>query len=127
MITAPGKVQKKDLWNNSVKKQTFSGDAPLPGKLGRALQKTEYTMLGKAPIFEGTFVQVTKKGEYIGIHNHPNTVTVGILATNPTLLLPNLMIIAQENRGTVAKGPKAKDLEITRFVPLELVEFFLTT
>lgn len=59
-------------------------------------------------------MQVTKKGEYIGIHNHPNTLTLGIFATQPALLLPNLMVIAQEKRGRGAKRRKHSDLEITR-------------
>nr|XP_020634337.1 protein FAM71E2-like [Pogona vitticeps] len=107
------------------KNRPSGGDAPLPGKLRRVLQRAEYNMLDNAPIFEGNFVQVTRKGECISIHNHPHIVTMGVLATSPTLPLPNLMIIAREKQRRGAKRPKAKDLEITRLVPLEMVELRL--
>ena len=40
------------------KNRPSGGDAPLPGKLRRVLQRAEYNMLDNAPIFEGNFVQV---------------------------------------------------------------------
>ncbi|KAL7977451.1 hypothetical protein Chor_009400, partial [Crotalus horridus] len=70
-------------------------------------------------------VQVNKEGQFINIHKHPNVVTIGILASSPKLLLPDLMIIAREKQETTNKTPRSRALEITRLIPLELVEIFV--
>ncbi|XP_062992969.1 Golgi-associated RAB2 interactor protein 5B [Elgaria multicarinata webbii] len=128
MTTYPsGKARRKDPQNfpECIGDQDFSGWAPSPGKLQKLLQKAEYNLLSKAPIFEGNFLQVTKRGKCAGILNHPNIVVVGILASSPSLLLPDLMIIAREKASVGAKHPKSKELEITRLIPLEAVEIFV--
>lgn len=56
--------------------------------------------------------QVTKRGEFVDIHNHPILVTMGIAASKPSMPLPDLMIIARDKRGR--KDPKSKELEVTR-------------
>ncbi|XP_042333007.1 protein FAM71E2 isoform X2 [Sceloporus undulatus] len=128
MVTRPpGKPLRKGLqdYPDFMNDEAFSGWAPSPGKLRSVLQRAEYNLLGDVPIFEGNFVQVTRKGEYIGIHNHPNIIIMGILASSPNMLLPDLMIIAREKEGTTATVPKSRDLEITRVIPLNLVEIFV--
>ncbi|ETE73435.1 Protein FAM71B, partial [Ophiophagus hannah] len=67
-------------------------------------------------------IQVNKDGQFINIHKHPNVVTIGILASSPRLLLPDLMIIAREKQETTNKNLKSRALEITRLIPLDLVE-----
>uniref|UniRef100_A0A670Z1H3 Golgi associated RAB2 interactor protein-like Rab2B-binding domain-containing protein n=1 Tax=Pseudonaja textilis TaxID=8673 RepID=A0A670Z1H3_PSETE len=59
-------------------------------------------------------IQVNKDGQFINIHKHPNVVTIGILASSPKLLLPDLMIIAREKQETTNKNLK--------LIPLDLVE-----
>ncbi|XP_013908422.1 PREDICTED: uncharacterized protein LOC106538459 [Thamnophis sirtalis] len=68
---------------------------------------------------------VNKDGQFINIHKHPNVVVIGILASSPKLLLPDLMIIAREKQETTNRNLKSRALEITRLIPLDLVDIFV--
>nr|XP_028559333.1 protein FAM71C-like [Podarcis muralis] len=68
-------------------------------------------------------MQLTKTGEYAVIHNQPNLVMVGILSSSPGLLLPDMMVIARVRKGIRDIEAKAKDLEVTRLISLNLVAF----
>ncbi|XP_004626988.1 protein FAM71A [Octodon degus] len=102
------------------------------GKLQRHLHKGEYDMFKYAPIFESDFIQITKRGEVIDVHNRVRMVTVGIACTSPILLIPDVMLLArpatnceefegfsQATKGKSRKGPKP--LELTRLLPLKFV------
>uniref|UniRef100_A0A670Z7N9 Golgi associated RAB2 interactor protein-like Rab2B-binding domain-containing protein n=1 Tax=Pseudonaja textilis TaxID=8673 RepID=A0A670Z7N9_PSETE len=78
---------------------------------GQNLLNTTYDF--KAPL-SFLSIQVNKDGQFINIHKHPNVVTIGILASSPKLLLPDLMIIAREKQETTNKNLK--------LIPLDLVE-----
>ncbi|XP_072687229.1 Golgi-associated RAB2 interactor protein 4 [Canis lupus baileyi] len=101
------------------------------GKLQRQLHKGEYDIFKYAPIFESDFIQITKRGEVIDVHNRVRMVTVGIASTSPILPLPDVMLLArpaagceEHGRGQAAKGKgrkAAKALELTRLLPLKFV------
>ncbi|KAM8949490.1 Golgi-associated RAB2 interactor protein 4 [Lycaon pictus] len=101
------------------------------GKLQRQLHKGEYDIFKYAPIFESDFIQITKRGEVIDVHNRVRMVTVGIASTSPILPLPDVMLLArpaagceERGRGQAAKGKgrkAAKALELTRLLPLKFV------
>ncbi|XP_064450216.1 Golgi-associated RAB2 interactor protein 4 [Mirounga angustirostris] len=102
------------------------------GKLQRQLHKGEYDIFKYAPIFESDFIQITKRGEVIDVHNRVRMVTVGIASTSPILPLPDVMLLARPATGceehsgrgqaTKGKGRKAsKTLELTRLLPLKFV------
>ncbi|XP_060110966.1 Golgi-associated RAB2 interactor protein 5B [Heteronotia binoei] len=124
MITyPPGNIRRgQHIFPECVSEHAFGGWLPTKGELHKLLQRGEYNLIGDAPIFEGTFVQVTKRGEFIGILNHPNIVILGILASTPTMLLPDLMIIARDKK---EGNSKSRKLEIARLIPLELVEIYV--
>uniref|UniRef100_A0A8C8R9D2 Golgi associated RAB2 interactor protein-like Rab2B-binding domain-containing protein n=1 Tax=Pelusios castaneus TaxID=367368 RepID=A0A8C8R9D2_9SAUR len=103
------------------------------GDLQRVLGKGEYAPFTSAPMFESNFVQVNRRGEPIYVHNRPNCVTVGICASNPSLSLPNVMLLAhtvppfpQEAMSKPWKAlkqpPSMEQLVLSRFFPLEFVE-----
>uniref|UniRef100_A0A8C6X613 Golgi associated RAB2 interactor protein-like Rab2B-binding domain-containing protein n=1 Tax=Naja naja TaxID=35670 RepID=A0A8C6X613_NAJNA len=110
--------------------QALWGWSPSPGKLQKLLQKPEYSVFRGAQTFESSFFQVNKDGQFINIHKHPNVVTIGILASSPRLLLPDLMIIAREKQETTNKNlkPPCKVRVLVllfltyRLIPLDLVE-----
>ncbi|XP_058035477.1 muscle M-line assembly protein unc-89-like [Ahaetulla prasina] len=85
----------------------------------------EYSVFRGAQTFESNFFQVTKDGQFSNIHKLPNVVTIGILASCPKMLLPDLMIIAREKQETTNRNLKSRALEITRLIPLDLVEIFV--
>ncbi|KAL6064411.1 hypothetical protein STEG23_006845 [Scotinomys teguina] len=101
------------------------------GKLQRQLYKGEYDIFKYAPIFESDFIQITKRGEVIDVHNRVRMVTVGIACTSPVLPLPDVMLLARPAPGGEdfpghgqTKGKKrkaAKTLELTRLLPLKFV------
>ncbi|XP_051004336.1 Golgi-associated RAB2 interactor protein 4 [Acomys russatus] len=102
------------------------------GKLQRQLYKGEYDIFKYAPIFESDFIQITKRGEVIDVHNRVRMVTVGIACTSPILPLPDVMLLARPAPGcedfpghgqtTKGKNRKAvKSLELTRLLPLKFV------
>ncbi|CAO2638870.1 Golgi-associated RAB2 interactor protein 4 [Lemmus lemmus] len=102
------------------------------GKLQRQLYKGEYDIFKYAPIFESDFIQITKRGEVIDVHNRVRMVTVGIACTSPILPLPDVMLLARPApgcedfavRGQTIKGKNrkaAKALELTRLLPLRFV------
>ncbi|XP_033024274.1 protein FAM71E2 [Lacerta agilis] len=104
-------------------KRVAQGRSSATGRLKQVLRRPEYSPLGEGEIFEGTFLQLTKTGEYAVIHNQPNLVMVGILSSRPGLLLPDMMVIARVRKGIRDIEAKAKDLEITRLISLNLVAF----
>ncbi|XP_055465166.1 Golgi-associated RAB2 interactor protein 4 [Psammomys obesus] len=102
------------------------------GKLQRQLYKGEYDIFKYAPIFESDFIQITKRGEVIDVHNRVCMVTVAIACTSPILPLPDVMLLARPapgceevpGRGQSTKGKKgkgSKTLELTRLLPLKFV------
>ncbi|XP_037008173.2 Golgi-associated RAB2 interactor protein 3 [Artibeus jamaicensis] len=104
------------------------------GDLQRQLYKGgEYDIFKYAPMFESDFIQISKKGEMIDVHNRVRMVTVGIASTSPILPLPDVMLLARptkvcdeharHTRPTKGRGRKpAKVLELTRLLPLKFVK-----
>ena len=104
------------------------------GKLQRQLYKGEYPIFQYAPVFESDFIQVSRKGEVIDVHNRAQMVTVGIVRTSPHLTLPDVMLLAQpvaicddSNRHGPAAQKRGKKptqiLELTRLFPQSAVLF----
>ncbi|ELK28349.1 Protein FAM71B [Myotis davidii] len=104
------------------------------GDLQRQLNKGgEYDIFKYAPMFESDFIQISKKGEMIDVHNRVRMVTVGIASTSPILPLPDVMLLARPTkvceehtrRPRPAKGrgrKPPKTLELTRLLPLKFVK-----
>ncbi|XP_057383380.1 Golgi-associated RAB2 interactor protein 4-like [Balaenoptera acutorostrata] len=102
------------------------------GKLQQHLHKGEYDIFRYAPIFESDFIQITKRGDVIDVHNCVCMVTVGIASSSPVLPLPDIMLLArwatgceehaERSQATKGKSHKAaKTLELTRLLPLKFV------
>ncbi|XP_025256897.1 protein FAM71C [Theropithecus gelada] len=102
------------------------------GKLQRQLYKGEYTIFRYAPMFESDFIQISKRGEVMDVHNRARMVTVGIVRTSPCLTLPDVMLLARpaavcDNArcGPATQKtdtPPAEILELTRLLPLMFVK-----
>ncbi|XP_052614306.1 Golgi-associated RAB2 interactor protein 3 [Peromyscus californicus insignis] len=104
------------------------------GNLQRQLYKGgEYDIFKYAPMFESDFIQISKKGEVIDVHNRVRMVTVCIASTSPVLPLPDVMLLARPakvceehaRRARFIKGrgrKPPKTLELTRLLPLKFVK-----
>ncbi|XP_048473536.1 DNA ligase 1-like [Rhincodon typus] len=108
-------------------KQKICTDTPTPGALQQHLFYGEYDPFKYAPIFESDFVQVTKKGEVLNIHNQVTVVTVGVTSTSPNFNLPNVMLLARPInalREMMCNCTVSEDrcpMELTRLFPLSFV------
>uniref|UniRef100_A0A8C8ZT42 Golgi associated RAB2 interactor family member 6 n=1 Tax=Prolemur simus TaxID=1328070 RepID=A0A8C8ZT42_PROSS len=104
------------------------------GKLQRQLYKGEYAIFKYAPMFESDFIQISKRGEVIDVHNRAGMVTVGIVRTSPGLTLPDVILLAQpaaaSDDSSARCGPATQEggskptqiLELTRLFPLKCVK-----
>ncbi|XP_038604129.1 LOW QUALITY PROTEIN: protein FAM71A-like [Tachyglossus aculeatus] len=100
------------------------------GELQRQLYQGEYDPFKYAPMFESAFIQISKRGEVIDVHNRVRMVTVGIASTSPVLPLPNVMLLARPIVTSDDQHPpsrfkhrkSAKTLELTRLLPLKFVK-----
>ncbi|XP_038621836.1 protein FAM71D [Tachyglossus aculeatus] len=99
------------------------------GELQCVLNGGEYTPFTSTPMLESNFIQVSKKGESVYLHNRANWVTVGICASSPTLPLPNVMLLAhlmptspkeaQPKLWSFSRPTSQYKLVLTRFIPLQ--------
>ncbi|XP_077160133.1 Golgi-associated RAB2B interactor protein 3-like isoform X2 [Paroedura picta] len=101
------------------------------GPLQHQLQKGEYGLFKHSPVFESDFIQISKKGGPIEIHNQEQIVTVGITTSNPLLLIPDVLLVARPvhpaegapllHGGWLHPGCQLK-YELSRLFPLCLVK-----
>ncbi|KAM8812689.1 Golgi-associated RAB2 interactor protein 6-like [Rhynchonycteris naso] len=107
------------LRNHTARSPPAGGMFNTPkGKLQQHLHNGEYSMFKNAPMFESDFVQVSKRGEVIDVHNAVQMLTVGIICTSRHLVLPDVMLLAIQKINK--KGTQS--LELTRLLPLKLVK-----
>ncbi|XP_010008778.1 PREDICTED: protein FAM71D-like, partial [Nestor notabilis] len=114
-------------------KTISSSQASIMGDLQKLLSQGEYAPFISAPILESKFVQVNQRGEPISVHNRPSCVTIGICPADPTLLVPEAMLVACEvslfphesmkNFWKLSEMPSPMEqLALTRLFPLKFVE-----
>uniref|UniRef100_UPI00398ECE11 Golgi-associated RAB2 interactor protein 3-like isoform X2 n=1 Tax=Pristiophorus japonicus TaxID=55135 RepID=UPI00398ECE11 len=65
------------------------------GEMQQHLYNGDYSLFKNAPIFESNFTQVSKKGHVSDIHHRVTMVTIGVSSTDPTLYIPDVLLIAQ--------------------------------
>ncbi|XP_012589010.1 PREDICTED: protein FAM71E2 [Condylura cristata] len=93
---------------------------PTLGELQKTLQKGEYLPLRPLPMFESNFVQVTNRGSPVYVHHGANRLTMGVAASLPGLVLPDMLLIARPPEGR--DGP---NVVLTRMIPLDLAQLYV--
>ncbi|XP_069919729.1 Golgi-associated RAB2 interactor protein 5B isoform X1 [Oryctolagus cuniculus] len=93
---------------------------PILGELQKTLQRGEYLPLRPLPMFESNFVQVTNRGGPVFLHHRTNRLTMGVAASLPGLVLPDILLIAQPSQGR-----DSSNLVLTRMIPLDLVHLYV--
>ncbi|KAM6223551.1 Golgi-associated RAB2 interactor protein 5B [Rhynchocyon petersi] len=93
---------------------------PALGKLQKTLQKGEYLPLRPVPMFESNFIQVTHRGGPVFLHHGANRLTMGMAATLPGLMLPDLLLIAKP-----LESKDSSSLILTRMIPLDLAHLYV--
>uniref|UniRef100_A0ACB8EUQ7 Uncharacterized protein n=1 Tax=Sphaerodactylus townsendi TaxID=933632 RepID=A0ACB8EUQ7_9SAUR len=102
------------------------------GPLQRQLRLGEYDLLKFAPMLESEFLQVSKRGEVIDVHNLVETMTVAVACTNLLQETPDVLLLArpvfpsEEHlpplKNLLCQYPPPKALELTRLLPLHFVK-----
>ncbi|MBZ3871225.1 Protein FAM71E2 [Sciurus carolinensis] len=110
------------LWNvrHAQQHQGPPKWVPILGELQKTLQKGEYLPLRPLPMFESNFVQVTNRGGPVFVHHRANRLTMGVAASLPGLMLPDILLIAQP-----PEGRDTSSLILTRMIPLDLVHLYV--
>ncbi|XP_042296984.1 protein FAM71B-like isoform X2 [Sceloporus undulatus] len=113
----------------AVSKGLFNTDM---GPLQRQLRAGEYNIFKWASMFEGDFVQVSKRGGTLDVHNQVRLVRVAIVATSPGLQVPNVLLLAQHIlssepppvnlQAKVRPTTPNTKFELTRLLPLCFVK-----
>ncbi|XP_043542428.1 uncharacterized protein LOC122547936 isoform X1 [Chiloscyllium plagiosum] len=85
----------------------------LTGHLQKYLYNGEYLLFKKAPVFESDFIQITKKGQVINIHNQVSIVTIGLTSTNPDLHLPDVMLLARPSEQPATRELSSQDSSLS--------------
>uniref|UniRef100_A0A8B9S979 Golgi associated RAB2 interactor protein-like Rab2B-binding domain-containing protein n=1 Tax=Apteryx owenii TaxID=8824 RepID=A0A8B9S979_APTOW len=92
-------------------------EAPLPGPLQLQLRTGEFGLLRRIRVFESDFIQVSRRGEVLDVHNRMRVVTVGVARTSPGIPVPNVLLLARP-----CAPPPAAGVELTRLLPLRWVQ-----
>ncbi|XP_026632924.1 protein FAM71E2 [Microtus ochrogaster] len=93
---------------------------PILGELQKTLQKGEYLPLRPLPMFESNFVQVTNHGAPAFVHHRTNKLTMGVAASLPGLVLPDILLLARP-----PEGKDCPNLNLTRMIPLDLAHLYV--
>ncbi|XP_072674828.1 Golgi-associated RAB2 interactor protein 5B isoform X1 [Canis lupus baileyi] len=110
-------------FRNMRRMEPFQGPSkwvPTLGELQKTLQKGEYLPLRPLPMFESNFVQVTNRGAPVYVHHRTNRLTMGVAASLPGLVLPDILLIAQP-----PEGKECSNLVLTRMLPLDLAHLYV--
>ncbi|KAM9173811.1 Golgi-associated RAB2 interactor protein 1A [Pangshura tecta] len=96
------------------------------GILCQLLRSPDYSLFPKSAVFESNFIQVTKQGKWVDIHNAPTLVTLGVTSSEPCLPLPNVLLIARLTvLGEIPPGradqPQEPCMALSRLLPLRYV------
>ncbi|KAM5297560.1 Golgi-associated RAB2 interactor protein 5B [Glossophaga mutica] len=93
---------------------------PILGQLQKTLQQGEYLPLCPLPMLESNFVQVTSRGAPVHVHHKSNHLTMGVAASLPGPVLPDLLLIARPS-----EARDCSSLVLTRMIPLDLVHLYV--
>ncbi|XP_060104393.1 Golgi-associated RAB2 interactor protein 5B-like [Heteronotia binoei] len=118
---AGGSLGRSSHASHPVCDFTSVAQHPIQRTLQQYLGNGEYPLFQSIAMFESSFIQVTRKGKQVFIHNNCNQAIVGIATTNPKLPLPNIMFIARPGVGRVSSGQHREELMLTRLIPLKFV------
>ncbi|NP_766483.3 Golgi-associated RAB2 interactor protein 5B [Mus musculus] len=93
---------------------------PILGEMQKTLQMAEYLPLRPLPMFESNFTQVTNNGTPALLHNKSNKLTMGVAASLPGLMLPDILLIARP-----PEDEECSSLILTRMIPLDLARLYV--
>uniref|UniRef100_A0A8C6HYT7 Golgi associated RAB2 interactor 1A n=1 Tax=Mus spicilegus TaxID=10103 RepID=A0A8C6HYT7_MUSSI len=96
------------------------------GLLCQLIHSPEFNLFSDSVVFESTFIQVTKQGNWMDAYERSATMILGVTSSVPSLPLPNILLMANV---TWPHGPfstcstlGAPVITLSRILPLKYVE-----
>ncbi|XP_032761133.1 protein FAM71F2 [Rattus rattus] len=96
------------------------------GLLSQLIHSPEFNLFSDSVVFESTFIQVTKQGNWMDDYERSATIILGVTSSVPSLPLPNILLMANV---TWPQGPfstcstlGAPVITLSRILPLKYVE-----
>ncbi|XP_037368718.1 Golgi-associated RAB2 interactor protein 1A isoform X1 [Talpa occidentalis] len=97
------------------------------GLLCQLIHSPEFNLFSDSAVFESSFIQVTKPGNWMDVCEGPKTVILGVTSSVPSLPLPNVLLMAnvtwpQSQLSTWCTSGCAPVITLSRILPLKYVE-----
>ncbi|XP_040584603.1 protein FAM71F2 [Mesocricetus auratus] len=96
------------------------------GLLCQLIHSPEFNLFSDSVVFESTFIQVTKQGNWMDAYERSATMIVGVTSSVPSLPLPNVLLMANvtwpHGPFSTCSTPGAPVITLSRILPLKYVE-----
>ncbi|XP_038176852.1 protein FAM71F2 [Arvicola amphibius] len=96
------------------------------GLLCQLIHSPEFNLFSDSVVFESTFIQVTKQGNWMDAYEKSATMIIGVTSSVPSLPLPNILLMANVTwpHGPLSTcgTPGAPVITLSRILPLKYVE-----
>ncbi|CAO2602966.1 Golgi-associated RAB2 interactor protein 1A [Lemmus lemmus] len=96
------------------------------GLLCQLIHSPEFNLFSDSVVFESTFIQVTKQGNWMDAYEKSATMIIGVTSSVPSLPLPNVLLMANvtwpHGPFSTCNTPGAPVITLSRILPLKYVE-----
>ncbi|XP_075809812.1 Golgi-associated RAB2 interactor protein 1A isoform X2 [Microtus pennsylvanicus] len=96
------------------------------GLLCQLIHSPEFNLFSDSVVFESTFIQVTKQGNWMDAYEKSATMIIGVTSSVPSLPLPNVLLMANvtwpHGPFSTSSTPGAPVITLSRILPLKYVE-----
>ncbi|OBS72688.1 hypothetical protein A6R68_12721 [Neotoma lepida] len=96
------------------------------GLLCQLIHSPEFNLFSDSVVFESTFIQVNKQGNWIDTSEESATMIIGVTSSVPSLPLPNVLLMADVTWPhapcSTSSTPGAPVITLSRILPLKYVE-----
>uniref|UniRef100_A0A3L7IIJ7 Golgi associated RAB2 interactor 1A n=1 Tax=Cricetulus griseus TaxID=10029 RepID=A0A3L7IIJ7_CRIGR len=96
------------------------------GLLCQLIHSPEFNLFSDSVVFESTFIQVTKQGNWMDAYERSATMILGVTSSVPSLPLPNVLLMANvtwpHGPFSTSSTPGAPVITLSRILPLKYVE-----
>ncbi|KAM7325514.1 hypothetical protein ACRRTK_015767 [Alexandromys fortis] len=96
------------------------------GLLCQLIRSPEFNLFSDSVVFESTFIQVTKQGNWMDAYEKSATMIIGVTSSVPSLPLPNVLLMANvtwpHGPFSTSSTPGTPVITLSRILPLKYVE-----
>ncbi|CAH6778371.1 Golgi-associated RAB2 interactor protein 1A isoform X1 [Phodopus roborovskii] len=96
------------------------------GLLCQLIHSPEFNLFSDSVVFESTFIQVNKQGNWMDVYERSATMIIGVTSSVPSLPLPNVLLMANvtwpHGSFSSCSTPGTPVITLSRILPLKYVE-----